>query len=113
VIDAGWYESCTAFGLAPEAQEETPLSNDKAFAIYALTIFAGIASVVTASLMAGSATLPSPLGVLEHLAMSFGFRAAYKGFGGFSWDDWSLLGDAGERSVATATPSGFTADATS
>ena len=54
------------------------MDNDKAFTIYALVIFAGLASVLTASLMAGAATLPTPLSVLEHLALSFGMRASYK-----------------------------------
>jgi hypothetical protein len=61
------------------------MNNDKVFAIYACTLVAGIASVITASLFAGLATLPSPLMFVEHLAMSVTFRAAYKSFAGPVW----------------------------
>ncbi len=56
------------------------MDNDRAFVFYATTIFAALASVVTASLMAGVAALPT-LGVfLSHWALSLGFRLAYKNF---------------------------------
>ncbi len=69
------------------------------FTAYALTLFAAVASLITATVMAGVATLPSPLVFVEHLAMSLCFRAAYKGIGGFSWDDWSILSGAGAEAI--------------
>ena len=61
------------------------MDNDRFFAFYALTLIAGISSVITASVMAGVATLPT-LGVfVEHVALSLAFRGAYKSFGGFDW----------------------------
>ncbi|MGH0029502.1 MAG: hypothetical protein ACQGVC_06910 [Myxococcota bacterium] len=61
------------------------MDNDRIFAAYALLLLAGVASVITASVMAGIAALPSAGVFLEHVALSFGFRAAYKSLGGFEW----------------------------
>ncbi len=61
------------------------MQNDRAFAIYALIVVSGVASVITASVMAGIATLPTPLVFAEHIALSLLFRASYKSFGGFDW----------------------------
>ena len=61
------------------------MDNDRIFTIYALTLIAGVASVITASVLAGYATLPSVGVFLEHVAMSLAFRGAYKSFGGFEW----------------------------
>lgn len=80
------------------------MDNDKAFAIYALTVLAGLASVITASMLAGSASLPSALSFAEHLALSLSFRAAYKGLGGFSWEDWSLLSGPSAREKPPTQP---------
>jgi hypothetical protein len=61
------------------------MDNDRIFTIYALTLIAGVTSVITASVLAGVATLPSAGVFLEHVAMSIAFRGAYKSFGGFEW----------------------------
>ena len=61
------------------------MDNDKAFAAYALVIFAGVASVLTASVLSGTAALPSALVFLEHLAMSLALRTAYKSLDGTYW----------------------------
>jgi len=61
------------------------MDNDKVFTVYALTLIAGVLSVISASVMAGVATLPTPLNFVEHLALSFGFRAAYKSLAGPGW----------------------------
>ena len=90
------------------------MDNDKAFTLYALVLTAGVASVITASVMTGITTLPTPTMFLEHLALSLGFRAAYKSIGGFDVSDWTFQG--ADEAAAEATPapvSGFTADATS
>lgn len=65
------------------------MDDDKLFTIYALVLIAGVASVITASVMAGVAMLPTPFGFAEHLAMSLLFRAAYKSIGGFDWPIWA------------------------
>ena len=61
------------------------MDNDRVFAAYALLLVGGVASVITASVTSGIATLPSAGVFLEHVVMSFGFRAAYKSLGGFEW----------------------------
>jgi hypothetical protein len=61
------------------------VKNDKIFAAYALILVGGCASVITASVMAGFATLPTFAVFLEHIALSLAFRAAYKSIGGFDW----------------------------
>ena len=61
------------------------MDNDRIFTIYALTLIGGVASVITASVLSGVATLPSAGVFLEHVAMSIAFRGAYKSFGGFEW----------------------------
>ena len=61
------------------------MNNDKAFIVYALTLAAGFASVITASVIAGFTTLPTTGVFLSHLAMSLSVRLAYKSFGGFDW----------------------------
>ena len=61
------------------------MDNDRIFAAYALILVAGVASVITASVVSGIATLPSAGVFLEHLALSFGFRGAYKSLDGFDW----------------------------
>ena len=86
--------------------------NDNAFAVFALILIAGVASVITASVMAGFSTLPAPLTFLEHVALSLGFRAAYKGFGGFDWSDWAVVGMGG-RPTRAAAHAGSPAEATS
>jgi hypothetical protein len=61
------------------------VDNDRAFTVYALTLVAIIGTVITASVMSGITTLPTAGVFLEHLALSAGFRAAYKSFGGLDW----------------------------
>lgn len=61
------------------------MDNDRVFAAYTLTLVAAVASMITASVLAGFATLPSAGVFIEHLAMSLGFRLAYKSIGGFEW----------------------------
>jgi len=61
------------------------VNNDRIFAIYAVTLVAGVTSVISASVIAGLATLPSFGVFVEHLAMSLILRGAYKSFAGFDW----------------------------
>jgi hypothetical protein len=61
------------------------LDNDRAFTVYAVTLIAAVASVITACVASGVATLPTAGVFLEHLALSIGFRTAYKSFDGFDW----------------------------
>lgn len=61
------------------------MGNDRVFAVYALGLVAGVASVVTACIVAGCVAAPSAGVLLWHLALSVGFRGAYKSYGGFEW----------------------------
>lgn len=76
------------------------MDNDKAFAAYALTVFAGVATMLTIVLTTHLTTPPSPLSVLEHVTAGLLIRAAYKSLGGWSWADWSVTSEAiAERAV--------------
>ena len=80
-----WHGGCKSERAEVNCKGMRKVDNDKLFSLYALTLVAGVASVITASVMAGVAALPT-LGVfLEHLALSLAFRGAYKSFGGFEW----------------------------
>ena len=61
------------------------MDNDRIFAAFALLLVAGVASVITASVASGIATLPSAGTFLADVSLSFGFRAAYKSLDGFDW----------------------------
>jgi hypothetical protein len=61
------------------------MNNDRIFAAYTVLLIAGVASVITASVMAGVAALPTFVVFLEHILLSLAFRAAYKSIGGFEW----------------------------
>lgn len=76
------------------------MDNDKAFAVYAIAIFAGLASIITASILNGYAALPTPLMFVEHLAMSLLFRASYKSFGGPAWWPYPAVAEAVDEAVA-------------
>jgi hypothetical protein len=80
------------------------VSDDKAFAGYALILIAGVASVLTASVMAGVTSLPSPAVFLEHVALGLMMRASYKSFGGWNWAEWSVTS---EPTGAMAAARGF------
>jgi hypothetical protein len=68
------------------------LDNDKMFAAYLLILITGVTSTLATSVMAGFASLPSPLVFLEHVALGLAIRASYKSIGGFDWADWSIGG---------------------
>ena len=74
----------------PAASEEV-LEDDKVFRAYVLLTASGVASVITATILNGNVTLPSPALFLQHLAMSYGFRAVCKWIPGARWDDWNFL----------------------
>ena len=82
------------------------MDNDKALAGYALILIAGVASVLTASVLAGVTRLPSPVVFMEHVALGLMIRAAYKSLGGWNCADWSFTSEpAGEAAAAKAFPS--------
>jgi hypothetical protein len=90
------------------------LDNDKAFAAYLLILVAGVTSTLAASVMAGFASLPSPVVFLERVALGLMMRASYKSIGGWDWADWSIGGlPAGAASQAKEllSPPGETANA--
>jgi hypothetical protein len=76
------------------------LDTNKAFAAYALVLIAGVGSVLTASVLAGVTSLPSPLGFVEHVALGLMVRAAYKSIGGFDWADWSITCEPAGEAIA-------------
>ena len=87
------------------------MDSTKAFTIYALLLISLFASVITASVMAGMATLPTPLGFAEHLGLSLVIRAAYKSLDG-PYPLFSFLSPATEAAEADS-PSGPSLGATS
>ena len=90
------------------------MDNDKTFAAYALILIAGVASVITSSVLAGFATLPTPTVFLEHVALGLMMRASYKTIGGFDWADWSFGSERADAATAAsdfAPPSGSAAQA--
>jgi hypothetical protein len=86
------------------------LDNDKVFTGYALILIAGVASVITSSVLAGFASLPTPAVFLEHVALGLMMRASYKTIGGFDWADWSFTRDRAPAEAEFA-PSGPAAHA--
>ncbi len=85
------------------------MDSNKAFTLYALLIISLFASVITASVMAGMAALPTPLGFIEHVGLSLLIRAAYKSLDG----PYPLLGFLSPASEPAETHSGPTVGATS
>ena len=79
---------------------EYPMNNDKLFVAYAMALIALTTSLLTASVMAGVTTAPSPLMFLEHYALGLLFRASYKWIAGTGNIDWPWQTDA----VAEAAP---------
>ena len=59
------------------------MDNDRIFTIYAVGLIAAVASVITASLMAGLATLPSPLLFAQEYGLALLIRGASKSFADF------------------------------
>ena len=58
------------------------MDSDNRFTLYALILISAVASVISASVMSGIATVPAPIFVAEHLGLGLLFRASYKSFGG-------------------------------
>jgi hypothetical protein len=100
--------------LVPKSvAEEGPVNNDKVFSAYALILVSGVASMITATVMAGVATLPTLAVFLEHLMLSLLFRAAYKSIGGFDWVFFLGPDTYTFEPRETPTPGAGTADALS
>ena len=59
--------------------------DDRAFSIYVALLVGAVLSVITASVMAGVAAVPTPFVLAEHLALSLGFRAMYHSLAGPGW----------------------------
>ncbi len=78
------------------------MDNDKLFTAYTLVIIAALASVITASVLAGTASLPTPLVFLEHIGLSLLFRTAYKSFDGTYWVNNIHIDSVEEAEEATA-----------
>ena len=83
------------------------MTNDKAFAAYALFLVTALLIVIGGLLASGIAQAPAPLVFAEHIALGLGMRAAYKSFGGWDWAEWSLTSDApSDTDEGSALPAG-------
>ena len=60
------------------------MQNDKAFIAYALALVIGIGSLITFVLGTGASSIPSPIYLIEHVALALAIRAYYKSFDGVS-----------------------------
>ncbi len=69
------------------------MSDDKAFATWALLLIAGAGLLATALVTSGIAEAPALGWLLDHAALGLAIRFAYKWVGGFDWADWSVRGD--------------------
>jgi hypothetical protein len=90
------------------------LDSDNRFTLYAVILISAVASVISASVMAGFATVPAPLFLAEHLGLGLLFRASYKSFGGIEWPfaSASAIADARTEPGEPTAGAGLTADAT-
>jgi hypothetical protein len=93
----------------PAHDGDDALSDNKAFAAWALSLVAGAAILVIAVTSTGLTSLPDPFTFLQKVAMGLSVRAAYKWFGGWDWNEWSIAGDA--VGSDSHVPSDATADA--
>ncbi len=56
--------------------------NDKAFAIFAISLVAAIGSLFTVAVATGIAAVPPIAFIVEHVALGLAIRTAYKSFDG-------------------------------
>lgn len=82
------------------------MENNRIFGIYTAVLIGAVLSVITASVMAGVAVLPSFFVFVEHIAMSLLFRAAYKSLDG----PYDILGLIRERRAAPAVEGATSSD---
>ena len=61
------------------------MTSDRAFAIYAFGLIAGIFSLITATVLIGISAAPSLDFVVEHVGMGLLVRGSYKSFDGSNW----------------------------
>ncbi|MGH0033783.1 MAG: hypothetical protein ACQGVK_02005 [Myxococcota bacterium] len=87
------------------------MSNDKVFAIATIGLVAAVLSVITASVVAGVASVPGPLVFAEHLFFTVGFRTAYKSLDGPGWPFWPARAEEADQVEVAAE--GHAAGATS
>lgn len=76
------------------------MSDNKAFAAWALFIITGAGLLVAALTTTGLTSLPDPFTFAQKVAMGLSVRAAYKWFGGWDPAEWSIAGDAPVESGA-------------
>ena len=61
------------------------MGSDKIFGLYAAALVGGVLTMLTAVVLAGVATVPTPLFVVEHVGLGLLFRASYKSLAGPGW----------------------------
>jgi len=81
------------------------MDNQKAFTIFAISIIAGTATVITAAVTLQGGTFPPVIYVIEHVALSLLLRSAYKSFDGTNWlaRGMDFVGLTGQDLVAEPT----------
>jgi len=86
------------------------LDSDHRFSLYAAILISAVASVISASVIAGIATAPAPAFLAEHLGLGLLFRASYKSLGGVEWP-FAAAGAVADASDPSHAGAGLTADA--
>lgn len=64
------------------------MQSDRAFAVFTLVLVGGLATVLALLFQSPNAIVPTPVGFIEHIAISLSFRFAYKWIGGGDASDW-------------------------
>ncbi len=58
------------------------MTNDKAFALYALALITAVGSLFCVAVATGIASIPPMAFIIEHVALAVFIRSAYKSFDG-------------------------------
>jgi hypothetical protein len=61
------------------------MDNQKVFTIFAITMIAGTATVITAAVTLQGGSFPPVIYLIEHVVLSLLLRSAYKSFDGTNW----------------------------
>ena len=64
------------------------MQSDRVFAVFTLALVGGLAILLTLLFQSENAIVPTPVGFIEHIAISLSFRFAYKWIGGSDASEW-------------------------
>jgi hypothetical protein len=98
---------------AEEEGKDADMDNDKAFAIWAVVLIGAVASLLTGSVAAGMATLPSLSSFAEHVTLGLVIRTSYKSFAGPGFIADTRTAEMVRNFAAKVAASGTHADAVS